>query len=124
MTDRWQQIEKLYHSVLKLDESRQKSFLDQACSGDEELRREVESLLLCQPSAEQFIEAPALEAMARVTAQNRPQSLVGQQLGPYQILAWLGAGGMGEVYRAEDTRLDREVAIKVLPHTFSEDAER
>jgi hypothetical protein len=65
MTDRWQRIEKLYHSVRELDESPRKAYLEQACSGDEELRREVESLLSCQPSAEYFIEAPAMEVAAR-----------------------------------------------------------
>src|SRR5262249_6216341 len=124
MTDRWQQIEKLYHSALKLDESQRKAFLDEACSGDGELRREVESLLSCQPSAEQFIEAPALEVTAKVMAQNRPQSLIGQQIGSYEILSLLGTGGMGEVYQARDSRLKRTVAIKVLAQDKLSDPER
>jgi hypothetical protein len=97
MTDRWQQIEKLYHSALELDESRRAAFLDQACSGDEALRREVESLLLCQPSAENFIEAPAFEVATKRMAEHQPQSLIGRQIGSYQILSQLGAGGMGVV---------------------------
>ena len=124
MTDRWQQIEKLYHSALEVEESRRKAFLDQACSGDGELRREVESLLACQPSAEQFIEAPALEVTAKGMTRNRPQSLIGQQIGSYQILSLLGTGGMGEVYQARDTRLKRTVAIKVLPQNKLSDPER
>jgi eukaryotic-like serine/threonine-protein kinase len=124
MTDRWQQIEKLYHSALELDRSRRKAFLDQACSGDGEPRREVESLLACQPSAEQFIEAPALEVTAKGMARNRPQSFIGQQICSYQILSLLGTGGMGEVYHARDTRLKRTVAIKVLPSNQMSDPER
>src|SRR5262249_21617090 len=124
MTDRWQQIEKLYHSALNLDESQRKTFLDQACAGDGELRREVESLLSCQSTAEQFIETPALQVMAKVTAQSQPQSFIGQQIGYYQILSLLGTGGMGEVYQGRDTRLKRTVAIKVLPHDKLSDPER
>jgi len=77
MTDRWQQIEKLYHSALELDESQRKPFLDRACSGDEDLRREVESLLSRQRSAEQFFEAPAIQVGAKVMGRTPPQSLVG-----------------------------------------------
>src|SRR5262245_16202554 len=124
MTDRWQPIEKLYHSVLKLDEAERKAFLDQACAGDGELRRELESLLVCQPSAEKFIEAPALEVTAKGMAWNGPQSLIGQQIGCYQILSLLGTGGMGEVYQERDTRLKRTVAIKVLLHDKLSDPER
>src|SRR5262249_55208478 len=124
MTDRWQQIAKLYRSVLKLDESQRKAFLDQACSGDGEPRHEVESLLACQPSAEQFLEAPALEVTAKRMAWDRPQSLIGQQIGSYQIFSLLGTGGMGEVYQARDTRLKRTVAIKVLPQDKLSDPER
>jgi hypothetical protein len=89
--ERWKQIEKIYHSTLQREPKEQAVFLDQACQGDEELRREVESLLAVEPQVDSFIEAPALGVRAR------GQSLVGQELGPYKILSWLGAGGMGEV---------------------------
>ena len=122
--DRWQQVEKLCQSALELEESRRAAFLEQACAGDKELRREVESLLRFDGRGDRFIEEPALELAAKMIAQDKPQSLLGQQLGSYQILSLLGAGGMGVVYQARDTRLKRSVAVKVLPAESVSDPER
>ena len=122
--ERWRQIEQIYHSTLEREESQRDTFLKEACAGDEALRREVESLLAHKDQAESFIEEPALEVAAKGMAQNRAPSLVGRQVGPYKIHSLLGVGGMGEVYRAKDTRIGREVAVKVLPSAFSADRDR
>jgi len=124
MTERWQKIEKLCQSALELKESQRRAFLDEACAGDEELRREVESLLKFDSRGDRFIEQPALEVAAKMMAQEKPESLLGQQLGSYEILSLLGTGGMGVVYKARDARLKRFVAIKILPADQVSDPER
>jgi serine/threonine protein kinase len=116
--DRWQQINELYYAALEVSEKERTSFLEQACHSDPELRSEVESLLATHKSAEGFLDKPVAGAM-----KDDPRSLLGRQLGPYQILGVLGAGGMGEVYKGRDTRLNRTVAIKVLPRLLSERAD-
>ncbi len=115
MSDRWKQIEELYHSALE-----DRAVLDQA---DPELRREVESLL-AQEKGAGFLESPALEVAAQQFVVEPGQNLAGRRIGFYQILSLLGSGGMGEVYRAKDTKLKREVALKVLPDAFASDPER
>jgi serine/threonine protein kinase len=111
---RWKQIESVYQSALGRDEGQRAAFLNQVCGGDEELRREVESLLAHDPSAQGFMAKSALQVAAKRLATDQAPSLVGQQFGAYQIVSRIGAGGMGVVYRATDTRLNRPVAIKVL----------
>jgi len=124
MSDRWQQIEQLYHAALEREESQRVAYLREVCGGDEALRREVESLLAQDKRGDALLESPALEVAARAMARDSRQSLNGQQLGSYKIDSLLGAGGMGEVYQAHDTKLGRNVAIKVLPAAFVHDAER
>jgi Tol biopolymer transport system component len=121
--ERWQHIDKLLGEALELEAGRPGAFLDQACGNDEELRRKINSLLAAHEQADSFIEAPALAGMARSLA-DEARSMVGRQLGHYQVLALVGAGGMGAVWKAKDTRLDREVAIKTLPAEFERHTDR
>jgi serine/threonine protein kinase len=108
------EIERICHAALDRDVSARPAFLADACAGDEALRGEVESLLRHQSRADKFLDGTALDA-AVLELTSTPHSFVtGQQLGPYQIQGLIGAGGMGDVYRALDTRLGRIVAIKVL----------
>src|SRR5437660_1743742 len=96
-------------------------FARAACPDDEELCGEVESLLALQSKAENFIEKPALEIAAKAVAEDHLESVIGQQISNYKIVALLGQGGMGEVYLAQDMKLGRKVAIKFLPQCLAAD---
>jgi serine/threonine-protein kinase len=122
--ERYQQIGQLFRVALELEPSQRAAFLAEACAGDEALRREVESLLSSHEQATAFIAAPALAVAAQGLAEASAPSLIGERIGHYQILSQLGAGGMGEVYLAEDQRLRRKVALKLLPAQFTQDADR
>jgi eukaryotic-like serine/threonine-protein kinase len=121
-SDRWEQINRVYYAALEVEEKERSLFLEAACKEDAELRSEVQSLLAMHEQADSFLGKPAVEEVVK-GLKDEPPSLLGRQLGPYQILGVLGAGGMGEVYKAKDSRLNRTVAIKVLPRHLWERAD-
>jgi eukaryotic-like serine/threonine-protein kinase len=133
--ERWGRIEELYHGAQELPPAERSAFLLKACRGDEEMKSRVE-LLLAQDSGDKFLDAPAADLLTHLPSSSlsdfndaQPGKHIrslsaGARLGPYEIVALLGVGGMGEVYRARDPQLRRDVALKVLPAAFSTDSTR
>ena len=139
--ERWQQIRDLLHEAMQLDAEKRPAFLEENCSNDPALREDLNKLLAAEGEmGSSFLESPALNEIANRLGSSASASVstsvstsdmksvshvAGTKLGPYLVQALLGVGGMGEVYRARDTRLDRMVAIKVIPaHLSSEPLRR
>lgn len=122
--ERWQRVKEVFEAVLERDSSQRAVFLDEACDGDVALRREVESLIESYEKEKSFMSLPVMAAAAQSLLIEQAESLVGQMVGHYKILVPIGAGGMGEVYLAQDTRLGRQVALKLLPTYLSGDSDR
>src|SRR5688572_12070273 len=112
--ERWQQLKQIFQSALERNPAERSAFLNQACAGDEPLRSEVESLIASHDQAGDSIEAMAAEAATKMLANDRAGSIVGKQFGHYHVLSHIGRGGMGEVFLAQDTRLGRKIALKLL----------
>ncbi len=116
--ENWQQVKKIFADALRQTPEARPQFLDSVCSGDNILRREVESLLTSFDSAESFMETPAVgEVAGSFTGKETLRE--GIRFGHYEIIKQIGIGGMGEVYLANDKKLDRKVAVKILNEKFS-----
>jgi len=138
MTDAWRRVDQVLQAALLRPPDERDGFLREACAGDTALEKEVRSLLAADEQAGSFLEDPAIHAAARAVAHDqhagdphhtdlltaRMALSPGSRLGPYKISGQIGAGGMGEVYRAVDTNLGRHVAIKVLPEAVAADRDR
>jgi serine/threonine protein kinase len=123
VSSNWERIRALFHATIEQPAEARVAFLSSASDGDEDIRREVESLLAAHGASDGFLESPAVDLDAdRVAA--RSQLEAGDRFGNFEVIGSLGAGGMGEVYRARDAQLRREVAIKLLPRALADDPRR
>ena len=124
--ERWRQVEEIFHAALSRGERERAAFLVHACAGDLALRREVESLLAQQESTSTsgFLDGPAVAVAPHMVSNTRAPVLSGRDIGTYRVLTCIGSGGMGEVYRAFDTKLNRPVAIKFLSDELADATRR
>ena len=122
--ERWQQVKEIFNSAINYRPEERGHFISQACSGDEDLRSEVESLIASHEQSGEFIDRPAFEAAASLLAGEKAELNAGDTIGSYEVLSFISRGGMGEVYLAEDKRLGRKVALKLLPAAFTTDSDR
>src|SRR5262245_23137129 len=123
-SERWRQTKQIFQAAIELPCAEREAYLADACADDPSLRAEIESLIAAHERSGSFLDTPAVDLTATGPAGAQVNTLVGVSLGHYRILALLGRGGVGAVYKAKDTVLGREVAIKVLSSDFSSDRDR
>src|SRR6185503_16747222 len=122
--ERWQTVKQIFHAALDHEPAQRGAYLASACGTDEELRREVESLIAAHEETGEFIDEPAYAAGADTFMKEQAALKPRQQVASYEIVSFISRGGMGEVYLAQDKRLNRKVALKVLPSTLTKEPDR
>src|SRR5437899_2524318 len=122
--ERWQKVKEIFQAAVDRAPGEQSDFLASACGEDEMLRKEVESLIDSHEKSGEFIDSPAYEAAAELIVDEKAELKPGQMIGSYEIISFISRGGMGEVYLAQDKRLGRKVALKLLPSSVTKDANR
>jgi serine/threonine protein kinase len=122
--ERWQKINELFQAALEVKPADRDAYLERACGGDEQMKKEVKALLSSDGHAAGILERPAYEAAAEMIQQGEPASIVGRRIGHYRVTGRLGAGGMGEVFLAQDSKLGRRVALKLLPEHYTRDQQK
>ena len=122
--ERWQKAKEIFQAALERRPESRAAFIASACGDDSDLRQEVESLISVHEKSGEFIDSPAYAAVAEIIVNDRAELKPGQTVGSYEIVSFISRGGMGEVYQAQDRRLSRKVALKILPASFTKDNDR